>query len=270
MTISLKILFFFSDATDENNQSIQKSLKQLYLSPETVKPFLILVFLFLLQELSGIYTILYYAVSFIGQTHLKLNDYVASIIVGTIRFVMSLVCAMLIQKVGRKTLCTYSSCGMALSVLALGLYVKYYEINPDKDKILTLLPLVCIVLNVFFSMMGMLPIPWVLVGEMFPLRVRPIMAGVVICMAQIFIFVCVKLYNTMVAYMGFSGTIFSFFAASACAMLYSKYILPETKGKTLDEIENLFKKKDKVTRDSEGVTNEGFTVSSENITVVTR
>lgn len=235
-----------------------------------MKPFLILVFLFLLQELSGIYTILYYAVQFIGETHLKLNDYVASIIVGTIRFVMSLVCAMLIQKVGRKTLCTYSSCGMALSVLVLGLYIKYYEINPDKTKILTLLPLICIVLNVFFSMMGMLPIPWVLVGEMFPLRVRPIMAGIVICMAQIFIFVCVKLYNTMVTYMGFSGTIFSYFAASACAMLYSKYILPETKGKTLDEIENLFKKNDRVSRVADGVTNEGFTVSSENITVVTR
>lgn len=96
------------------------------------------------------------------------------------------------------------------------------------------------------------------------------MAGIVICMAQIFIFVCVKLYNTMVTYMGFSGTIFSYFAASACAMLYSKYILPETKGKTLDEIENLFKKNDRVSRVSDGETNEGFTVSSENITVVTR
>ncbi|XP_066261536.1 facilitated trehalose transporter Tret1-like [Euwallacea similis] len=248
----------------------QKSLRELYLSPETVKPFFILVVLFLLQELSGIYTILYYAVQFIEETHLKINDYLSSIFVGIIRFVMSIVCALLIQKIGRKTLCTFSSLGMTISVLVLGLYVKYYEINSTKTRILTLLPLVCIIFNVFFSMMGMLPIPWVLVGEMFPLRVRPIMAGVVICIAQTFIFVCVKMYTSMVDFLGFSGTIFSFFAASALAMMYSKYVLPETKGKTLDEIEAYFRDSRDSGRKISGVSNRGFSVSSENMSVVVR
>ncbi|KAH0999061.1 hypothetical protein HUJ04_000190 [Dendroctonus ponderosae] len=219
----------------------EKSLRQLYLSPETVKPFVLLVGLFLLQELSGIYSLLFYAVQFFGETNLKINDYVSSIMVGSIRFAMSIVCALLIQRVGRKTLCSFSSFGMTLSVLILGLYIKYYEINADEERILTLLPLFCIIFNVLFSMIGMLPIPWILVGEMFPLRVRPIMAGVVIAIAQCFIFICVKLYNNMIDVLGFSGTIFTFFAASALTMLYAKYVLPETRGKSLDEIEAHFR-----------------------------
>ncbi|ENN83047.1 hypothetical protein YQE_00580, partial [Dendroctonus ponderosae] len=179
--------------------------------------------------------------AFFGETNLKINDYVSSIMVGSIRFAMSIVCALLIQRVGRKTLCSFSSFGMTLSVLILGLYIKYYEINADEERILTLLPLFCIIFNVLFSMIGMLPIPWILVGEMFPLRVRPIMAGVVIAIAQCFIFICVKLYNNMIDVLGFSGTIFTFFAASALTMLYAKYVLPETRGKSLDEIEAHFR-----------------------------
>ncbi|CAH1131854.1 unnamed protein product [Ceutorhynchus assimilis] len=249
----------------------QKPLKELYLSPETVKPFCLLIVLFLLQELSGIYSILFYAVEFFGETDLKINNYISSIFVGTIRFAMSIACAVLIQKAGRKTLCTFSSFGMALSVLILGLYIKYYEINPNEERILSLLPLFCIVFNVFFSMIGMLPIPWILVGEMFPLRVRPIMAGVVICIAQIFIFICVKIYNNMVDFLGFGGTIFTFFGASVLSMLFCKYVLPETKGQSLDEIEAYFRgtKKDVEHSSHSGLVNHAFTVSSENISVVT-
>lgn len=119
----------------------------------------------------------------------------------------------------------------------------------------------------------MLPIPWILVGEMFPLRVRPIMAGVVICMAQAFIFICVKIYTNMVDFLGFSGTIFTFFAASAISMLFCKYVLPETQGKTLEEIEAYFRgSKNHEQRNSShsGMQNDAFTISSENITVVTR
>ncbi|XP_060533721.1 facilitated trehalose transporter Tret1-like isoform X2 [Cylas formicarius] len=250
-----------------------KSLVEVYFSPETVKPFIYLVVLFLLQELSGIYTILYYAVSFFGETDLEIDDYVSSIIVGTIRFIMSIACVFLVNRFGRKVLCTFSSLGMALSVLVVGLYQKYYEINPDSDRILSLLPLFCIMFNVFFSMIGMLPVPWILCGEMFPLRVRPVMAGLVICMAQGFIFVCVKVYNDMVRYLEFSGTLFTFFVASVASMLFCMYALPETKNKSLHEIEAYFRG-DKAAKEKRpeksGIHNAAFTQSSENITVVTR
>ncbi|KAJ8984177.1 hypothetical protein NQ317_017830 [Molorchus minor] len=250
----------YHENQSKNNQNKEDANgKNIYFSPQTLKPFFILVVLFLLQEFSGIYTLLFYAVNFFEETDLNLNEYVASIIVGVLRFSMSIVAAFLINRFGRKILCTFSSLGMTVTMLTLAVYVMYYEKNPDEEKILRYLPLMGVIFNVMFSMVGMLPIPWVMVGEMFPLEVRPIMSGVVICLAQTFIFICVKIYNDMIEFLNFSGTLLVFVSASILSIVFCKFVLPETKDKSLEEIEESFRK-DKVL---EGFDNRAFDITSE-------
>lgn len=245
-----------------NDKTISSSTKEVYLSAATVKPFLILVTLFFLQELSGIYTILFYAVNFFEETDLNMNTYVSSIIVGIIRFVMSIVTAILVNKFGRKVLCMSSSAGMSATMLVMVVYFKYYEVHSDESRVLPLLPLVCVIFNVMFSMVGMLPIPWILVGELFPLEVRSIMSGIVICIAQCFIFIFVKIYPDMITYLNFSGTLSTFLVASVVALLFCKTILPETKNKSLEEIEESFKNR-KLGGKLEGYDNRGFVLNPE-------
>lgn len=110
-------------------------------------------------------------------------------------------------------------------------------------------------------MMGILPIPWILVGELFPAQVRPILGGFVVCLAQCFIFICVKVYNDMKAYLNFSGTLATFGAASLLTILYCEIFLPETKNKSLEEIEDYFRgvKKEGL----EGVDNVAFDTNPE-------
>lgn len=230
----------FQEKTEKN-----KTFKTLYLSPTTIKPFFLLVFLFLLQELSGIYSVLYYAVNFFQDFNMDINEFLSSIIVGIIRFLMSIFGAILIGKFGRKTLCTVSGTGMGVTLLFTVIYLKYYENHANDKRIFPALPLVTVLGNVFFSMIGMLPIPWILVGELFPLEVRSIMSGVVICIAQCFIFICVKIYPDLVALLNFSGTLVTFMIASFVAAIFTKLFLPETKNKTLEEIEDSFRKKNK-------------------------
>lgn len=239
------------------------NLKQLILSPQTVKPFFILVALFLLQEFSGIYTLLFYAVEFFKETDPSINEYVASIIVGAIRFSMSIMAAFLINTFGRKTLCISSSAGMTLTMVVVAAYVKYYEIHSEEEKILGYLPLVGIMLNVVFSMVGMLPLPWILVGEMFPLQVRPIMCGLVICLAQVFVFICVKLYTSMNDAIHFSGTLLTFAATSILSIVFCIFVLVETKGKSLEEIEAHFRGEQIVERVSNGIDNRAFEIKPE-------
>nr|CAI5847893.1 unnamed protein product [Callosobruchus analis] len=239
------------------------SLKEILLSPQTVKPFIILILLFLLQEFSGIYTLLFYAVDFFEEANLSINEYIASMIVGAIRFTMSIVAAFLINNFGRKTLCTFSSFGMTVTMTVVATYVKYYEINNDEERILKYLPLTGIMFNVVFSMIGMLPLPWILVGEMFPLRVRPIMSGLVICMAQMFVFICVKIYNNMNEAMHFSGTLIVFACASIVSIIFCKVVLPETKNKSLEEIEEYFRNSEKSIQDLKGIDNSAFDIQPE-------
>ncbi|CAH0549761.1 unnamed protein product [Brassicogethes aeneus] len=238
------------------------NLKDIYFGPQTVKPFFILITLFFLQELSGIYTILFYAVSFFDEANLEMDKYIASIIVGVIRFTVSILAAVLINKYGRKILCIFSNVGMAATMLLVAGYMKYYEVNQGEEKVFSILPLVGVIFNVFFSMIGMLPIPWILVGEMFPLEVRPIMSGIVICIAQIYIFIFVKIYSNMNQVLNFSGTLFLFAGASVVALVFCKFILVETKNKSLSEIEKYFKK-DTDSGNLKGFDNQAFVISPE-------
>ncbi|XP_056633408.1 facilitated trehalose transporter Tret1-like isoform X1 [Diorhabda sublineata] len=256
----------FNENQKESNSNLM-SFREMYFGPQTVKPFLILVGLFFLQEFSGIYTLLFYAVNFFEETDLSINEYIASIIVGAIRFSMSVVIAFLINIYGRKILCTMSSIGMATTMSIVAVYIKYYEFYPDEKKILSYLPLIGVMANVAFSMVGMLPVPWVMVGEMFPLRVRPIMSGVVVSIAQILIFICVKIYINMNSALNFSGTLMVFVAASVISAFYSKFILIETKNKTLEEIEAFFRgnKKNVDVNTETGVDNKAFDMFSENL-----
>ncbi|KAB0791121.1 hypothetical protein PPYR_02921 [Photinus pyralis] len=228
------------------NSDSEKATRKLYLTSTVMKPFFILVTLFLLQALSGIYTILYYAVNFFEEANLNIDEHMSSIIVGLIRFTMSVAAAFLINRFGRRTLCIVSSGGMTVTMLAAGGYFKYYEVFIDEEKRFRALPLVGVLCNVFFSMIGMLPIPWILAGELFPLRVSSIMGGVVICLAQTFTFVCVKIYYDMIALLHFSGTLMLFCFVSLLALLFCTFVLPETKDKSLDDIETIFKKKTEI------------------------
>lgn len=231
-----------SDSDTSTKGTDKKSCKEMYLRPSTIKPFFILIILFLLQELSGIYSVLFYAVNFFQDFNMDIDEYLSSIIVGVVRFLMSIVGAVLICKFGRKTLCCVSSGGMGCCLLITAFYVKYYEVHHG-EKLISWLPLLCVLGNVFFSMIGMLPIPWILVGEMFALDVRSIMSGVVICIAQCFIFICVKIYPDLLNLLRFSGTLFSFVVASFVTVIFCQFFLVETRNKSLLEIENYFKKK---------------------------
>lgn len=237
------------------------SFKEKFLVPTTVKPFLILMGLFFLQESSGIYIILFYAVNFLKDANLAIDESLASITIGVMRLTISIFAAFLINRFGRKTLCIVSAAGMAVSMLVTGIYSKYYEMNPDEVKIFSLLPLICVLLNVFFCMIGMVPVPWIMTGELFPLRVRSIMAGVVMCMAQLFIFTSVKIYPDLQANLNFSGTALLFFTASIISIFYAKYLVPETKNKRLEEIEEYFKCKK--TKNLCGVDNQAFVIKPE-------
>lgn len=235
---------------NDNSKTNEKQKRNFILSPNAIKPFFLLITLFLLQALSGIYSILFYAVNFFRDSDIIMDENLSTIIFAAIRLIMSIIGAILINFYGRKSLLMLSSGGMALSLLIAFIYNKYYEHYPTEQQIFVNLPLLCIFTYVLFTMIGMLPIPWILVGELFPLRIRSIMSGIVICMAQCFIFICVKLYPYMINTFKFSGTLFLFFNATFVTMIVCKIFLPETKNKTLEEIENYFRN---VTKDDQTV-----------------
>lgn len=88
------------------------------------KPFIILFFFFALQQLSGIYVILFYAVTVLEDIGVSIDEYLGSVGIGAVRLLASILGAALARSFGRKTLACASGLGMALSALGVALSVR--------------------------------------------------------------------------------------------------------------------------------------------------
>lgn len=79
-----------------------------------------------------------------------------------------------------------------------------------------------------------------MIGELYPLKVRGIMGGMTTCMAHIFVFSVVKMYPYLILLLDKHGAFVLYGVISLAATVFFYFFLPETKGKTLQEIEDYF------------------------------
>lgn len=129
--------------------------------------------------------------------------------------------------------------GMTISMLILSVYSTFGEHLPFRYWMTTAFLLIYIITSTF----GFLTIPFTMLPELFPMRVRGLTAGITVCLAYFMSFLVIKSYPSMLSWMG-NGMIFLFYALiSLLGTLFVHLVLPETKGKSLQEIENLFKEK---------------------------
>lgn len=83
-------------------------------------------------------------------------------------------------------------------MIGLGVYLYYLkmwkEADPPIDPVATWFPVACIFIFTITSTLGFLVVPWVMIGELYPQKVRGIVGGMTTCMAHIFVFLVVKTY----------------------------------------------------------------------------
>ncbi|XP_011494573.1 PREDICTED: facilitated trehalose transporter Tret1-like [Ceratosolen solmsi marchali] len=220
--------------------------------PTVYKPSIILFTLFLIQQLTGSYVIIFYALSVFenvgGKFGNGLDKYGAMVILGVIRFLLSIIASLFSKKFGRRTLCIISSLGMAFSMFFSGMYIyltSSYDENGKLKEIMVKQNWVILIIILFYvstSCFGFTIIPWTLIGELLPISVRGVLGGIMISIAYIMMFGMIKGYVYMMDEMGAQGTFFFFSAASFIGAVFVYIFLPETLGKSFSEIEQYFSK----------------------------
>ncbi|XP_041968943.1 facilitated trehalose transporter Tret1-2 homolog isoform X2 [Aricia agestis] len=231
-TAQQELMEFTKDRKLEDESMSFKQKMGLFKRRSVLKPFALLIIFFLFQEMSGIYVILYYAVDFFKSVGTSVNEFTASIIVGGVRVFMGAVGACLINSFRRKTLAAVS--GLLLGIAMLGAAICDSLQGPPIIK------LACILLHVSFSMVGFLQLPWIMSGELYPQDIRGVMSGATSCCAYILIFFNIKTYPRLEYFITSNGTLYLFGICALIGAAYCLLFLPETKGKTLNEIMRQF------------------------------
>ncbi|KAL3632312.1 putative polyol transporter 4 [Castilleja foliolosa] len=190
------------------------------------------------QQITGIDATVYYSPEILKAAGIVDNTKLlaATVAVGLSKTVFILIAILLIDKAGRKPLLYVSTIGMTFCLLSLGFTLTFLG---DGTFGITM-AILSICGNVAFFSVGIGPICWVLTSEIFPLRVRAQASalgavGNRVCSG----FVAMSFLSVADA-ITVGGTFFLFSAISALAVAFVYKCVPETKGKSLEQIEMLF------------------------------
>jgi len=198
------------------------------------KVMLVGFFLAILVQISGINTVIDYAPKILLAAGVEIkNALLQTSLIGLINFIFTFVAIFFIDKAGRRLLYLIGSMGMAITLvlLAISFYLKM-------DGIFTL---VCIMLFIacFSSCIG--PVFWTLVSEIYPNRIRGKAVAFASFTQWIFNFLVVLLFPHFLESVGGTTTFLFLAVMSFAQWLFTFYYVPETKGKSLEEIEKLWK-----------------------------
>ncbi|WP_248929984.1 sugar porter family MFS transporter [Paenibacillus hamazuiensis] len=209
------------------------SIKELFGSSLRL-PLIVGVALAILQQITGINAIMYYAPEIFKQTGAGTDAALTqTILVGLVNFAFTLIALWLIDKVGRKALLLVGSTLMTICLFAVG----YGFHSPDVPGHLILF---FILLYVASFAVSLGPVVWVMISEIFPTRIRGRATAVAAFCLWLADYVVSQTFPMLLEGIGTAATFWSFAVISLVTVVFCAKVVPETKGRSLEEIEKLW------------------------------
>ena len=192
------------------------------------------ILLSVFQQFVGINVALYYAPRiFESMGAAKDASLMQTVVMGLVNVVFTVVAILTVDKWGRKPLLMVGSIGMAVGMFAIGA-LSFMEV-------IGIGTLIFIIVYTASFMMSWGPICWVLISELFPNKIRGKAVAVAVAAQWAANYFISSTYPAMMEFSG--GLTYSFYGLmSVLSFIFVWKLVPETKGKTLEEMEYLWKK----------------------------
>ena len=189
------------------------------------------VFLAVFQQITGINAILYYAPRiFEGAGFARMSAIGQSTIIGAFNMLFTVVAIVLADRVGRRPLLLVATGGMGVSLALLGAAFKFQFLPAS-----ALLFIILLYIAFFASAMG--PLVWVVLAEIFPIKVRGSAMGLATLLLWLADFAVTLTFPVISDRFDASAAFWLYAAMCALDLVFMALFLPETKGRTLEEIE---------------------------------
>ena len=246
----------------------QKTTIRDWIARPVILPLIISLGVMMFQQTTGINAIIFYTVSIFQSTGNNIDGRYATIIVGVVQLVFTAASGFLVSlyenikskisvnvqsfmlyrfftqvdRYGRRILLIGSAISSSIALATLGIFFSLQRQWGDEEatKVLGWLPLVSIMAFFGTYSAGMSNVPFIIMGEMFPFRYRSILGGMSSSFNLFASFVMVRFFPDMMKGLGKDGTFYFFTGCTLVSVVFVYFLLPETKGKTLEEVEQLF------------------------------
>jgi len=210
------------------------SLADLF-TPRLRKPLFVALFLAIISELSGITVVLYYGPGILEKAGFSLGAALGGFVsIGLVNVLFTVVAIWLMDIAGRRPLLFAGNAGAFVALATIG-----FLFQRGRTDSTLLVGMMCLFVACFAFSMG--PIKWVVMSEIFPTRIR----GRAMAIATLAVWVTDGIYNQMFPIvrdsLGVPGSFFVFAAVLLPQFFFVWKVMPETKGRTLEEIERFWK-----------------------------
>jgi SP family facilitated glucose transporter-like MFS transporter 8 len=166
----------------------------------------------------------------------------SSIVIGVIQFLSSLASSVLIDRLGRRVLLSFSIIFCTVTLFSIGTFFFIQSVNVELANTLGWLPLTSLCVYMIAYPSGYGGIPWVVLSEVAPLNFKAFCSPAVGVFGWSMAFLVTLSFNYVTALLGIGPTFWLFGSASILGTLFTLFVVPETKGKSLAEIQELLNK----------------------------
>ncbi|GFN31502.1 sugar porter family MFS transporter [Paenibacillus xylaniclasticus] len=210
----------------------RSSLRHLF-QPGLRTALIVGVVIAILQQITGINAVLYYAPEILKETGAGTNAaLLQTILVGAINVIFTILAIWLIDKIGRKVLLLVGSSIMTVCLILIG-----YAFHTDTTGAAVLI-LLLVYVAAFAISLG--PVVWVLLAEIFPNHIRGRATAIASMALWAADYVVSQSFPPMLESAGAASTFWIFAVMGLITVIFTWRVIPETKGKSLEQIENMW------------------------------
>ncbi|XP_022834739.1 facilitated trehalose transporter Tret1 isoform X1 [Spodoptera litura] len=229
-------------ARAEENKRNQVSYIAALKKKTALKALLICYALMVFQQLSGINAVIFNTSQIFSDAGATIAPTIATIIIGVIQVIATFISSLVVDKLGRRILLLLSALVMCVCSTALGVYFFLQQTHGSEADIvqaITWLPLVSLSLFIIAFSLGFGPIPWMMAGDLCQIDIKAFVGSTAGTLNWLLSFTVTSTFNSLNVAIG-AGQVFWMFAGiMLVGFLFIFFVIPETKGKSVDEIQVL-------------------------------
>lgn len=211
--------------------------------PQNRRALMISIVLYFFMQTSGINTVIYYLEIIVTKAKVTIIHPATLVaVIGFIGIGAGWVSIYVADKFRRKVLMVFSSIGTAVSMIALGVHFALLENDFDPEA-LQWLPIASIISFIIFVCNGLVSVPNIIVSELFAPNIKSVATSFVSLWIAVFAFAASKSYQPLIDLIKEAWVFWIHAIILMVSAVFSAVFIPETKGKSLKEIQDALNRK---------------------------